>query len=64
MLDDYNHAIKNRPNDPNAHVKNDKTDPVYSNLFAFWKKHHKVLHPIMQGVDPTMQLALEDTSNT
>lgn len=59
MLDDYKKAQKNRPSDKYAHAVGNN-DPVYKDLYNFWKKYYKTLHPILQGVDPTLQIASLD----
>lgn len=69
MQDAYNEIKKKMPNDPFQHVdagkkpgEKSKDADRYKDLFAFWQKYHKVLHPIMQGTDPLLQTAYMDES--
>ena len=57
MLSEYKKIAKNLNGDPYKH-----NEDVYSGLWKFWKAHHKEIHPMMQGVDPVLQLAMTDGS--
>lgn len=36
----------------------------YDELAKFWADNYKVLHPLLQGVNPTLQIALEDNKTS
>lgn len=63
MLASYQKIEKNRPK-KYSHTKDENSDPIYKDLWAFWRKNYKVLHPILQGTDPTLQIMSMDKNTS
>lgn len=63
MFASYKKIEDNRPA-KYSHTKNKDSDPIYKDLWAFWRKNYKVLHPILQGTDPTLQIMSMDENTS
>lgn len=61
LLKDYQEACKSPKKWPDytksQYVHNEEQ---YDNLAKFWAKNYKIIHPLLQWVDPTLQTILKD----